>query len=65
MTHDEEWRLLGYGLLTAGLIAVVLTPIIAHDRNFPRLAGEAIVGAIALAVFGMAKYMEKRKGRHK
>ena len=60
MTHDE-WRLLGYGLLTACLMAIVLIPILVHDRNFPKLASEAILGVIALAVFGISKYMQKRK----
>jgi hypothetical protein len=60
MTHDE-WRLLGYGLLTASLMALVLVPILLHNRNFPKLAAEGILGAIALAVFLLSKYMERRK----
>ena len=59
MTHDE-WRLLGYGLLTALLMALVLVPILVHDKNFPRLAAEGILGALALAVFLLSKYMERR-----
>lgn len=59
MTHDE-WRLLGYGLLTAFLMALVLVPILLHDKNFPRLAAEGILGALALAVFLLSKYMERR-----
>ena len=58
MTHDE-WRLLGYGLLTAFLMALVLVPILLHDKNFPRLAAEGILGALALAVFLLSKYMER------
>ena len=60
MTHDE-WRLLRYGLLAAFLIGIVLVPILLHDRNFPRSAAEGILGAIALAVFLLSKYMERRK----
>ena len=60
MTHDE-WRLLRYGLLTASLMVLVLVPILIHNLNFPKLAGEAILGAIALAVFLLSKYMERRK----
>src|SRR6266852_788937 len=59
MTHDE-WRLLGYGMLTAFLMALVLVPILLHDRNFPRLAAEGILGAIALAVFLLSRYMGRR-----
>jgi len=60
MTHDE-WRLLGYGLLTAILMALVLVPILSHNINFSKLAAEAILGAIALAVFLLSKYMDRRK----
>jgi hypothetical protein len=60
MTHDE-WRLLGYGMLTAFLIALVLMPIFLHNINLPKSVGEGIVGAIALAVFLLSKYVEHRK----
>jgi len=60
MSHDE-WRLLGYGLLTAILMALVLVPILAHNMNFPKLAAEAMLGAVAVAVFLLSKYMERRK----
>lgn len=63
MTHDE-WRLLGYGILTAGLMALVLVPILLHNRNFSRLAAEGILGAVALSVFALSKYMERRKKRN-
>jgi hypothetical protein len=59
MTHDDR-RLLGYGLLAAFLMALVLVPILLHDKNFPRLAAEGILGALALAVFLLSKYMERR-----
>jgi hypothetical protein len=60
MTHDE-WRLLGYGMLTTLLMALVLVPILLHNRNFPRFAAESILGAVALVVFALSKYMERRK----
>ncbi|HXQ32486.1 MAG TPA: hypothetical protein VN843_00555, partial [Anaerolineales bacterium] len=60
MTRDE-WRLLRYGMLTAILMALVLVPILRHNLNLPKLAAEGILGAIALAVFLLSKYMEHRK----
>jgi hypothetical protein len=60
MTHDE-WRLLRYGLLTATLMAFVLVPILLYKPNFPKLLAEAILGAIALGIFLLSKYMERRK----
>jgi hypothetical protein len=60
MTHDE-WRLLRYGLLTALLMALVLVPILRHNMNFPRSAAEGILGGIALGVFLLSKYIERRK----
>ncbi len=60
MTRDE-WRLLGYGSLTAFLMLLVLGPILIHDKSFPRSAAEAILGAIALGVFLLSRYMERRK----
>jgi hypothetical protein len=60
MTHDE-WRLLRYGILAALLMALVLVPILVHDRHFPKSAAEGILGAIALGVFLLSKYMERRK----
>ena len=60
MTHDE-WRLLGYGTLTAFLMGIVPVPILINNVNFPKLAAEGILGAIALAVFLLSKYMERRR----
>jgi hypothetical protein len=60
MTHDE-WRLLRYGTLTALLMALALVPILIHNRNFPKSAAEGILGAIALGVFLLSKYIERRK----
>jgi hypothetical protein len=60
MTHDE-WRLLRYGLLTAFLMALVLVPILLDNISFPKPVAEGILGAIALAVFQLSKYIERRK----
>jgi hypothetical protein len=60
MTHDE-WRLLVYGILTASLMALVLVPILVHDRSFPKSAAEGVLAAIALGVFLFSKYRERRK----
>jgi hypothetical protein len=60
VTHDE-WRLLRYGLLTASLMAVVLVPILLYKPNFPKLGAEAVLGVVALAVFLLSKYMERRR----
>lgn len=60
MTKDE-WRLLGYGLVTASLMFLVLTPIVLRYKNFPRSLGELIMGVIAVAVFAFARYMERRR----
>jgi hypothetical protein len=61
MTHDE-WRLLGYGMLTAFLMALFLVPIFLRNMDFPKLAAEAILGAIALAVFLLSKYRQSLCG---
>jgi hypothetical protein len=60
MTKDE-WKLLWYGLLTALLMALVLVPILSHDINFPKVAAEAILAAIAGLVFLLYRYLERRK----
>ena len=60
MTKDE-WRLLGYGLLAASLMALFLVPIFLHYKNFPKSLAEVILGLIALAVFALSKYMERRR----
>jgi len=41
-------------------MALVLVPILLHDKKFPRSAAEGIPGIIALAVFLLSKYMERR-----
>ena len=58
--RQDERRLLGYGLLTAILMAAVLIAILTHDRSFPKADAEAILGAIALAVYLLSKYMQPR-----
>lgn len=60
MTHDE-WRLLGYGILTASLMMLSLVPILIHDRNFSKPFAEGILASIALTVFLLSKHMEHRK----
>jgi hypothetical protein len=60
-TNKDQWRLLGYGLLTASLMALFAVPILIYDKNFPKLAVEAILAAIAGAVYWLSRYMERRK----
>ena len=60
MTHDE-WRLLRYGMLTAFLMALVLVPVLLRNMKFPKSVAEGILAAIALAVFLLSKYRERRK----
>jgi hypothetical protein len=43
------------------LMALVLIPILLHNRNFPRSAAEGILGTIALAVFAVSQYMDRGK----
>jgi len=60
-TAHDQWRLLGYGLLTATLMILVFVLMAKHNVNLPRLAGEAILIAIAVALFLLSRYMERRK----
>jgi hypothetical protein len=48
-------------MLTAILMALVLVPILLRDRTFPKSVAEGILAAIALAVFLLSKYRERRK----
>jgi hypothetical protein len=57
----DEWKLLRYGLLTALLMALVLVPILIHNKNFPAVAAEAILGVIAGTVFLLYRYIERGK----
>lgn len=54
MTKDE-YRLLGYGILTVVLIAAVVLPFLAFNLMLPRIVMEAIVAAIAVAVFRFSR----------
>jgi hypothetical protein len=58
MTKDE-WRLFRYGLLTALLMALLLTPILVYYPSFPRFAAEALLGVIALGMFLLSKRRER------
>jgi hypothetical protein len=51
----DEYRLLGYGILTAALVAAALVPIFAFNLKVPKIVTEAIVAAIAVAVFSFSK----------
>jgi hypothetical protein len=57
----EEWQLLGYGLLTAILMALFLVPILAYKINLPKPIAEGVLGLIALVVFSLYKYVGHRK----
>jgi hypothetical protein len=59
----DDLRLLGYGLLNAFLMAAVLVPILIHDITFPKPIAEVILGGVAVAVFLLSKYMERRRKR--
>jgi hypothetical protein len=57
----DEWKLLRYGLLTALIMGLVLGLILVRDINFPKVGAEAILAAIAGAVFLLYRYIERRK----
>jgi membrane associated rhomboid family serine protease len=57
----DEWRLLRYGLLTALLMGLILVPILARNIYFPKVAAEAILAAIAGAVFLLSEYRQRKK----
>ena len=61
--REDQRRLLGYGLLTAVLMALFLVPIFTHNINVPKWAAEVILAAIAGAVFLLSKYMEHRNNQ--
>jgi uncharacterized membrane protein YfcA len=58
---EDQRRLLGYGLLAAVLMASFLVPLFVYRVSFPKWAAEAVLAAIAGAVFLLSKYMERRK----
>jgi hypothetical protein len=57
-TKHDEWRLLGYGMLTAVLMALALVPILTQ-QELPEVRRRRHSEAIALAVFALAKYMAR------
>jgi len=59
--RKDEWRLLEYGLLTAGLMALFLVPIFIYAPHFPKGLAEAILFVIAASVFLLSKYLEGRR----
>jgi peptidoglycan/LPS O-acetylase OafA/YrhL len=61
--REDQRRLLGYGLLAAVLMALFLVPIFTYKLNVPKWAAEAILAAIAGAVFLLFKYMEHKKNQ--
>jgi hypothetical protein len=42
-------------------MGLVLVPILVHNINFPKDAAEAILAAIAVAVFLLCRYIGRRK----
>jgi len=59
--REDQRRLLGYGLLAAVLMALVLLPIFKYHIKIPKWAAQAIVAAIAGVVFLLSKHMGQRK----
>ena len=57
----DQRRLLGYGLLAAVLMASFLAPLFVYRVRFPKWAAEAILGAIAGAVFLLYRHVERRR----
>jgi hypothetical protein len=58
---EDQRRLLGYSLLAAVLMTSFLVPLFAYRVSFPKWAAEAVLAAIAGAVFLLSKYLERRK----
>jgi hypothetical protein len=58
---EDQRRLLGYGLLAAVLMASFLVPLFVYRVSLPKWAAEAVLAAIAGAVFLLSKYLERRK----
>jgi uncharacterized membrane protein YfcA len=61
--REDQRRLLGYGVLAAVLMALFLVPMFTYKINVPKWAAEAILAAIAGAVFLLSKYMEHRRNQ--
>jgi hypothetical protein len=60
-TIEDQRRLLGYGLLAAVLMAVFLVPLFVYRVSLPKWAAEAVLAAIAGAVFLLSKCLEPAK----
>ena len=60
-SNKDQWRLLGYGLLTASLMALFFGSIYIYGIKFPNLAADGILAVIAGAVYWLSKYIERRK----
>ena len=58
--NKDQWRLLGYGLLAAILMGLVLGPIIVYVPDFPRWGAELILAGIGIGVYFLSKRMESR-----
>jgi hypothetical protein len=58
---EDQRRLLGYGLVAAVLMASFLVPLFVYRVSFPKWAAEAVLAAIAGAVFLLSKYLGQRK----
>jgi len=60
-TNKDQWRLLGYGLLTGLLMALFLVPIFRYNINLPRWAFMTVFAAIAYGAYRLSRYMEDRR----
>ena len=61
--REDQRRLFGYSLLAAVLMAAFLVPVFLYHLNVPKLAAQAILGAIGVGVFFLSEYMVSRKIR--
>ena len=62
---EDQRRLLAYGLLAAVLMSAFLVPLFVYNVKVPRWAAQAVLAAIAGAVFLLSKYMEGRRFQRK
>jgi hypothetical protein len=58
---EDQRLLLSYSLLAAVLMASFLVPLFMHRVSFPKWLAQAVLVAIAGAVFLLSKYLERRK----
>ena len=61
--RNDKRRLLGYGLLAAVLMAAFLIPVFVYHVNVPKVAAEAVLAAIGVAVFLFSEWMQRRDNR--